>query len=475
MLATASVLAFALGLGQGNGDDLVYDELARRWLDQRGLQEASAEELGWPGILEQRFAHLALGLFDVRLPPRGLQEARSLRELSLTLRALLRLQQGWAGWVAAGAGEPLLAGEVELLSDWLEGWSVKSFAAGELEGQDLLGFAPEAVQGAGRTLTASLRAGKPLGAASELEGAPLAFFPDRGEFVEFACLTGLLDPGLRPAAWAGGLTTWLEFDARGTRLVALQFAQPRSPGDYRNGVSVGDRNPLALSEHATQVAGRLLLERVYRGALDPALSSAFANELVISIYGELDTRIDGDVRSRSSQATSVFIPGGNPNGGSLPATSAETRWRGTKGKDHFLGVLSQVQRQSGKKAGAGAARLASFVLLSDTGSEKHVAQAPFLGSGAKAPPGQFFGDYLELVRAYGVGFLHWLRTEAGGKKESGVRFAELLAGLGAASTGEELDLLFRRVYGLPLSASSTEKLLEPPTLEGQFLAWLAKR
>ena len=56
-------------------------------------------------------------------------------------------------------------------------------------------------------------------------------------------------------------------------------------------MSVGERNPSALSELVTQVATRALLARVYGDGLDPALVSGMANTLVIDLHGELDTRI----------------------------------------------------------------------------------------------------------------------------------------------------------------------------------------
>ncbi len=477
MLATLVLSLSVPFLTPSQDDDLVFDELALRWLQAQKLDQETASRLGWTGVLEQRLAHLSIGLFEVRIPPASLQDSMDVKNLGAAMRSLLALQSTWMRWVETAPGAPAGRDELAPLSRWLEKWSPKTFQGADLAGADLLErLAPPEAREAARRFAQEVRAGKPLGCERELPGAPLVLLPERGEFVEVTSLTGLLDPELRSAAWSSGLTTWLEFDAKGTRLVALQFANPGTRGDYRQGVSVGDRNPAALGEHVTQVACRLLLEQVFDRKLDPALASSMANDLVIEIFGELDTRIDGDVRSRSTQGRSTFVPGGNPNGGFLPPTSAETRWRGTKGKDHFQGVLLQVQKQGGKKASSPAERIASFPLQSDDGSAQFVARAPFLGPAGAPPPAEFLGDYLEFLRAYGVGFMHWLRTEGGGKRtEAAPSFAALLRGLARGVKSEELPGLFQDVYGIPLSSATTDALLEPPTLEGRFLAWLSKR
>src|SRR5262245_26557432 len=201
-----------------------------------------------------------------------------------------------------------------------------------------------------------------------------------------------------------------------------------------------------------------------------------ANALVIDLYDELDTRIDGDVRARSSQGSSAFIPGGNPNGGALPPTSAESRWRETRGKDHFVRILSQVQKQTGKKAPSRAEKLARFELLCDGGGKRELVLAPFLGAPASKPGQEFLGDYLELVRCYGVAFLHWLRLEGAGKpEESGARFGELLRRLGKGVKTEDLPRVLQEIYGQPLSADSVHGLFDGATLEGRFLSWLSRQ
>jgi len=455
----------------GSQDDLLYGEIARRWLERNG-QEAETS-LSWTELLETRFAHLGLGVYDVYLPADALRDPKAVKAASGALQALVACQEGWASWIA---GQPT-TGPTEPMRKWLQGLAPKQFGNRSAAGADLLVLtqADEGLVAEFEHYAHVQRAGKALGSAKELQGVRLVVFPRRGEFVEFTCLAGQLDGRLRPTAWNGGLTTWLEYQADDTRFLSLEYCTTESARNFDKGVGVGERNPGALSQLVAQVGTRGLLARV-APELDPALASGLANTLVIDLYEELDTRIDGDVRSRSSQGSSTFVPGGNPNGGVLPQTSAENRWRGTKGRDHFVGVLAQVQKQSGKKAPKDE-KLACFELRSDSGSAKETVRAPFLGSSAQRPGDPVFPDYLEFVRCYSVAFLHWLRVGgAGAEPETSARlFGEFLGHLSRGTKTEDVPALLERIYGQPLSGGSTGEIFEHETLEGRFLAWLAKQ
>jgi len=449
------------------GDDALFDGLAQRWLERHGARE----EKDWRALLEQRFAHLELGVFQVYVPTESFRAAGPLGDTRAALAALVELQEAWSAWVA---GEDPARAKPDALERWLAGWSAKTFGKDVAPGTDLgaHGAVPAEVRAALAAFADSMRHGG-LGVTREFAPVPLVVFPERGEFVEFTCVAGALDPVLRPSAFDAGLTSWLEYAPYDVRFVALQYGSGGGTGEYRQGTSVGDRNPAALAQLVTQVATRAMLAQLHGERLDPALQSGLANTLVIALHGELDTRIDGDVRARSSQGTSVFIPGGNPDGGILPPTSAENRWRGTKGKDYFLGVLKQVQKSSGKKGKTRAEKLGSFELVSDGGGTKELVRAPFLGAGGTKPSAELWPDYLELVRCYGVGFLHWLREE-GAAADSHATFGRLLRGLEGLKGPEELPALLQELYQQPLSASSPAGLFEEATLEGRFLAWLAK-
>lgn len=474
-LVLTGAAALALQMGVWAQDDLLYDEIAQRWLQRNEIQEPK----GVRDVLQRSFAHLAVGLFDVYLPVGALRDGKATEEARAALIALVDTQRGFAGW-AQGKWTPNGAPDKrkdDPLSDWLGGLSAKSFANRQLAGADLAeaAGATEEVRAALEGFRAELRKGGLFGVNRDLAGAPMVLFPRRAEFVEFTCVAGALDPSLRNSAWNEGVTGWLEYQADGIPFLTLEYTASAGPRDFGKGIPVGARNPTALAELVSQAGGRALLAHVYADGLDPALGSGMANALVIDLFGELDTRIDGDVRARTSQSRSIFVPGGNPNGGSLPPSSAESRWRGTKGKDHFVGILAQVQKQSGKKAPTRAEKLGRFELQSDDGSKKELVSAPFLGPKAQRPSPEVFGDYLELVRCYGVAFLHWLRLEGAGKPaESAARFGELLRTLGRVKS-DDLPAVLRELYGQPLSADDVHGLFDGPTLEGRFLTWLARK
>jgi hypothetical protein len=474
-LATASTTTTA-STAATDSDDLLHESLAQRWLERNDA--ASDHPGGWQALMEERFAHLAVGLFELRIPCAALRDSAGAKQSARAVQALLECQVGWFAWARGEVGvKTEKSAKEDPVSKWLAGWSAKTFA-GLAPGADLaeLGSVPAAVREALARLRSEMRQGAPLGIAGELAGVRLALFPQRSEFVEFVSVAGRLDQHLTATAWNPGLNTWLEYSAQDTRFLCLEYGSDTAGCPIAAGESVTDRNPLALAELVAQVATRVLLVRLYAGQLDPALASSMANALVIELYGELDTRIDGDVRSRSVEGRSVFVPGGNPDGGFLPASSAENRWRGTKGRDHFVGVLAQAQKASGKKAETRPGRLTRFELFSDDGSRKEIVSAPFLGPNAAKPAEVVLADYLELVRCYGVAFLHWLRASGAGERAaSAQRFGEFLRALGRSGKAEDLPRTLQELYGRPLSASSPDELFAQDTLEGDFLAWLSKQ
>jgi len=443
-------------------DEAVFVELANRWLKRHELTEAEARKGSWTRLQEHGFAHLDLGTFLVDVPAAELSNAESVARLAETVQALLDVQQGWMRWAGAHPSAPL-----DELLNWIKAWSPGTFAHLPEDG-DLAKLAGDKVQASYTAWRTEQSAGAWLGL--ELRAAQLFVFPHRAEFTEFVALIGWLDKFQHASAWGPTLGTWLEYMARDWQLVTLEYGVAGKPE------GVDKRNPKALRELVAQVASRAFLARLSHSELDPSLANALANTMVIDLYGELDTRIDGDVRARSSQGRSEFVPGGNPNGGFLPPTSAENRWRGSKGKDHFLVVLAAALKSGGKSGSSKLDRQGTFELESDGSDKTARVQAPFLGPGGKAPDAAVLPDYLELVRCYGVGFLHWLRTkESGTDVASAKRFADFLHLLAKDTKAADLPGLFQQAYGEPLSATKGAELFEPSTLEGRFLTWLAKK
>ena len=195
-----------------------------------------------------------------------------------------------------------------------------------------------------------------------------------------------------------------------------------------------------------------------------------ANILVIDVFGQVDTRNDGDQRAKMTEEVSVFVPGALGDG-TMPAVSADSRWRADQGADYFVRVLFQSQKDGSNEAESRALKLATFPMVADDKVKEFTVHAPFLGSAAMVPEEEFLGDYIEFLRAYRVAFLYWLRAESqGSDKKSAAAFAELLAGLARDETTPLIDLL-QDVYKKPLSSETFDK----KTLEGEFLGWLSKQ
>ncbi|MSR63695.1 MAG: hypothetical protein EXS08_14805 [Planctomycetes bacterium] len=444
-------------------DDAAFVELANRWLTRRALTEGEVRSGSWTHLVEHGFGHLDLGSFKLHVPLAELREGDGVARVAESVQALFEVQQGWVRW----AGGPATTAPPADVLAWLRSWSPGTFAHVPEDG-DLAQLAGARTRAALASWSTAMGSGAWLG-LTELGAAELFVFPRRAEFVEFVALVGWLDKFQRASAWNSTLGTWLEYVARDWQLVTLEY------GGVGKSEAVEKRNPKALRELVAQVASRALLARLSHSELDPGLAGALANAMVIDLYDELDTRIDGDVRGRSSQGRSEFVPGGNPNGGILPATSAENRWRSSKGKDHFLVALGVALKQGAHGGASKLERQGSFELVSDDGDKSARVSAPFLGPGGKAPEAALLPDYLELLRCYGVGFLHWLRTrESGNEVASAKRFADFLQLLARDTKAAELPKLFQQAYGEPLSATKGAELFESPTLEGRFLSWLAK-
>ena len=464
-------------------EDLLYDELGRRWLVRNAYDAEATSKLRLEAVLDERFTRLAWGALDLRLPPEALADPRWCKRLTGSLAALLDAQIEFLGWLSGPDAEARIEGDTEkslkLLRKWLQRIKPGAFRqVDDFRGRKLVEvLAPDpAVREALDGFNTYCLRGGPLDREVQLVPARLVFQPERRDLVSFACTIGLLRPDLREYYWVPGLENWTMFDFDDTRVVGMDYAGPRAKDDLEDTIPMDGRNKKAIEEHVVQLGVRALLESVSRNKIEPMLAAGLANDLVIEMYGELDTRSDGDLRSRSSQGRSIFVPGGNPRGGFLPPTNADSRWRVDKGKGHFWGVLKRAQKSGGKKARTRADKLARFRIHNDEESKKLLMAAPFLGPEAlEPPPPEFLGDYAELIRSYRTGFLGWLRHHGAGKRhESTARFGELLRALTDPRERRDLPALFEEIYGMPLSAGSTESLFENDSLESRFLLWLPK-
>ena len=257
--------------------------------------------------------------------------------------------------------------------------------------------------------------------------------------------------------------------------MALQFSAPgRADDDYAAGVSLDYDVPNGMEQQTVQHAMNSLCDNYFGDSIPFSFAGGMAVNLVVDLYGECNTRVDGDLSERRTQAREVFVPGGASSGGILPKLSAQSRWRIDHGADHFVAPLrvSQAEGAKGKQRREG--KFQHFRLESKSGGKRMSIKGPYLGAAAAqgdVPPPAFNGDYLEFLRSYRTCFVHWLRTTSQkGKRPSAPKFAQLLAEL-AQDDAADIELAFARVYGVPLSSAE----LDVDVLEGSFLRWLQKQ
>jgi hypothetical protein len=472
-LAASAVLAAALALGAPRAGDLPYEALGTEFLKAYGLQPGADLE----AILNAGFARFELGAFELYYPRAGLADEAAAARFQRACLAVLDAQGTWVDWADPGEERvPRKENDADLktVHKWIEGWKEKDLGAVPA-GREL----GSALPGKDKDQAALLRFNASLAGAAlpAEEGKPAArarfvLVPDRKTFVPFAAALGLMREDLRSVYWVPDAVGWVEFRYEETRIAALEFAG-LDPMAWDVGLPMDARNEQGLEQQIAQLAfGSLLLER-FGNRIDPDFSNALCNNLVIELYGQVDTRSDGDLRPRTAPSRKIFVPGGLSQGGVLPPNNADSPWREGKGKDRFVGVLAEAQK-AGAKAADDKAALNAFGLLSEDTTQTYVARAPFFGAAAAAtavPPEVYRGNWLELQRCYRVAFCHWLREHgAGSKPDSAKAFGAFLVRL---SPDKDVDFAaeLEQAFGAPISAA-------PPgseDLEGRFLAWLSKQ
>lgn len=478
-LALTLALTIALGLAApraafAQSPGLDHAGLAARFLERHDVADASPATLDLHSLLEERYLHLRVGLFDLYTPADAGVEG--LEDYARVVSALFAAQERWLEWL-----EPVLEDAREVradqrtLSRWVGSWKMAALAeAASRGGGDLLELleAKDDVREAAQRYADYLVSGAALGLDHEGgHSEPIVLIPDRGRFTEFLCFGGWLYDHLRPVFWQAGVEDWTHFYIDEFKVLAMQFAAPgRQPGDYQTGWRMDSRTETGLEQQIVQLAANSMLANYFGERVPPSLAGALAVNLVVDLYGECDTRVDGDLRARRTEAREIFVPGGNPDGGILPPNLADSRWRDRHGADRFVGALKRAMEERRRSEPV------TFELLDDGERARRSVAAPFLGSSAdRTPVGQeFFGDQLEFLRSYRTCFLYWLREEAGGSRGKSERaFASLLSELACNEDPEALEGVFERVYGDPLSAPV--QALGKDQLEGRFLGWLEKR
>lgn len=459
--------------------DLPYEEIAQAFLAEHGLEGAAPEQVDLRAILSKSFLRAPLGLFEVHYPLARTGERERCEGFRDVCLALLDAQERWLAWVSTDGKAPAeSASDIATLRAWVKKWKPKELErAARSSERDMLEVfaADEGVRKAQARLREELVGrGGPLGLErEEAEPVRISLMPTRRDFVRALCFAGWWKPELRPIYWQRGIENWLEFHVDEVGFYAMEFlATGGKQGQWEAGTSLDDRNPTRLEQQIVQLGFNRLLRSYYGDALPGSFIGGLSLNLVIDLFGEVDTRVDGDLSSRQTDMRSVFVPGGRSEGGNLPPNEAGSRWRTDKGKDHFLRALRQAQKVGSKEKNGSQKRLAGFELRSMDESVKAVVEAPIFGSAASLPniPEALEGEYQEFLRSYKCAFLHWLRTASSSVKGASERdFARFLTQMALPDNAERFEAVLEEVYGAPLSNAA----VDGGCTEGRFLAWLA--
>lgn len=478
LLASAAAAAPQTELGEARDHVIDYERLATDLLARHGHSDANPDTFEVGSMLGGSFVHARVGLFEVYISAAGARNETDAASFKRMLEALVALQGAWLEWLDPVADLGTAERDLEVLARWLKGVRGGRIAkaAREHGGGDLfeqLG-AKKSVREAGQRAAHAMASGAALGLTAGDEPEPVVLAPTRREFVEFVALAGWLYPDLQGIFWQPQVASWTNFYVDQYKVLALEFAGAGAMSHWGAGIAMDANAEDGMAQQISQLAANSLIDHYFGDRIPPSLAGGLSVNLVIDLFGQCSTRVDGDLRSRRNEAYEVFVPGGNSAGGWLPAIAADSRWRQQQGADHFVGVLRAAQRAGASSARSPRDRVQLFELIADGERHRMTLRGPFLGSsGAEnaPPPMDYRGDYKEFLRSYRTCFVHWLRERVrGSTRDSQQSFARLLVTV-AGSGSDGLEDAFERVYDSPLSSSELTK----KDLEGEFLYWLSRQ
>ncbi len=508
-----AVLSMALSLSpsasaqSGDAPELDYQGQADQALERHGMQGKTPDTFTFKDYCKLGFVHLEVGLFDIYMEQDLFADAKQAKRMFGVAQSLVQMQLRWLDWVDPGGMKHMDERKVcKELQTYLGraklGSVVTEVKVAAARGGDggfeapkaldlwtLLGV-DEAKLAKYRKLSQFLQGPGGMGLDRDLKSEKIVLYPERARYVEAIALAGWARPEVRAKLWHPSILTWTNFYVGEWRLLCLQFSAANpTESSYHEGSDMEDRTPTGLKQQICQLAALGLVDNYFGGKVPPSVAGGLSINLVVDVFDECNTRVDGDLRERRKEARSWFVPGGQPEGGVLPPNLADSRWRDTHGKDRFIGVLKAAQSagQEAQPRNNRKDKVRYFELYSDDETERMVTAAPVLGAQGRnrtIVPMDYYGDRLEFARCYSACFLYWMREKGGGRKakESKLKFANWLKTMGASKeldaggilAADPIDVfeaVFRDQYGLPLS---TKDLGAKTSLEGAFLHWLPK-
>jgi hypothetical protein len=473
------------------GSKVPFSEFAESFLKTHGLKNIPKEPESLRLAMEQGYVVVHLGAFDLWYPKPYLRERMHAKTFKEVGQALLEMQGVWIQWVTADEAAKDALKDMKFLQKWAKAWNFSK--AARRSGK--AGTRPDLLELLGAkesTRTASQRFAlfmtKEIGlgqARDENRSVQTILCPTRGDILELGCFIGTLSERGRNMMWKDNLAYWTSMKWSDFSIIAMEHPlNAPGAGDITEGKAMNQTEKTGLLEHVIQHAMEDLIRFYYSGMLNMDLSKGFAINMVIAMYGHNNVRAGGGRGGKTTPGFSVFVPGAATDG-KLPfgyySKFRDSRWRESKGKDHFKKPLRDALKKGIKAAKKSEAEHRNikccFALEPKEGAVTPlVVEAPFLDSFKSKPtvPDPYKDDLLEFLRAYRSGFAHWLRNKARNMDDDSSAqelLRELLRRLGKDAdpgAGKGFEHLVREIYGMPFTPEADA----PKSLEGAFIAWL---
>ena len=325
LVAPTALPAGASSLHSTRSAGLSYTDLAAEALSGTRFEGASPATFEVEAFLTEEFIRADLGLFDLHVRATSLEDKDDAEDWLGVAGALLTTQQRFLEWIEARASSPDsyddAFDDLQTLQKWSRKWKAKTLTRQATEGGiDLLDLfsAPEDVRAASERLATFMRTGGPLGLERSPRSEPIVLTPDRRDFVTMICWAGWMQPSLQSIFWQPAVSTWTHFYVNDIKVLAMEYAAPGTrAGELGGGLSMNDHTKDGLEQQIVQLSFGSLVDSYFGERIPPSIAGSIGVNMVIDLYGECDTRVDGDLRERRTEALEIFIPGGNPDGGGV--------------------------------------------------------------------------------------------------------------------------------------------------------------
>src|SRR5262245_2588185 len=269
LVASADACAQAQASSQLAAPD--YAKMAESFVQSHALTDLSKDPSAVDPMLGRACVALDVGLFDVRVPVRFLDDSARIDEIVQVLAALLDLQARYTLWIGeVGAdGKPAKSQEapsVAVIRRFLKGIKQPQLAKGlKGAGGSLLkaAAADEGTTKAVEEFAAWMRERRFLGPAQPpLPPVRIYLAPTREEFVGLLCWLGSLSEANKKV-WQPSLALRTEQHINELLVLALEYASPtRTEKEPWLGISMNAREKTGLVETVTEYGTEHLVKAV---------------------------------------------------------------------------------------------------------------------------------------------------------------------------------------------------------------------